>query len=357
MNTMCVDIKKMPFDFSPLKKWFLEEQRDLPWRQSKDPYAVWISEVMLQQTQVAVVLPYFKRWMEKFPTIRHLASASLEEVIKCWEGLGYYSRARHLHEGAHYLVSHFGGELPSNEEDLKKIKGLGPYTIGAILSFAFHQRKAAVDGNVLRVLTRLFAIDEDIAKEKTVRKLRELMEQLLPEEESWIVNEGLIELGATICQKKARCPVCPLRSSCSAYKDALVEKFPVKSKRVQTEYLFRAVPVLLCQGHYLLKRGKKGQVMSDLYEFPYFEITKDGIDFPEMMKKTEQLLGSPVEYKQELTKVSHGFTRYQVALFPFLMRTNHFSSVEECEWIDENILCTLPFSSGHRRILQQLNQG
>ena len=155
---------------------------------------------MLQQTQVAVVIPYFLHWMQRFPTIHHLAKASLDEVVKAWEGLGYYSRVRHLHEAAKYLVEHFNGQLPSEEEDLKKIKGLGPYTIGAILSFAFHQKKAAVDGNVIRVLTRYFGLEEDISKVATVNKLRQLAQELLPDEEPWIVNEALIELGATLCQ-------------------------------------------------------------------------------------------------------------------------------------------------------------
>ena len=136
-------------DNKKLKQWFINEKRDLPWRENPSPYAVWVSEMMLQQTQVSVVIPYFMRWMDRFPSIRALASADISEVIKVWEGLGYYSRARYLHEGARYIVEHFGGELPSDEESLKKIKGIGPYTIGAIRSFAFHQRTSAVDGNVM----------------------------------------------------------------------------------------------------------------------------------------------------------------------------------------------------------------
>ena len=184
-------------DFYPLKKWFLIEQRDLPWRKINDPYAIWISEIMLQQTQVAVVIPYYLKWMQRFPTIQALAEAESDEVIKMWEGLGYYSRARNLHAGARYLIEFFGGILPNNESDLAKIKGLGPYTIGALLSFAFHQKKAAVDGNVMRVMARCYELDDDIAKSKTQKKIRHLVEEILPEDESWIVNEALIELGAT----------------------------------------------------------------------------------------------------------------------------------------------------------------
>ena len=145
-----------------LLQWFLANKRDLPWRKDRTPYAVWISEVMLQQTQVVHVIPYFERWMEKFPTVEKLAKASLDEVIKIWEGLGYYSRARNLHVAAGQLLKYHNGKVPSCKEELKKIKGLGPYTIGAILSFAFQKKEACIDGNVKRVMARYFAICDDI---------------------------------------------------------------------------------------------------------------------------------------------------------------------------------------------------
>src|ERR1700722_10190653 len=183
----------MPFfDIDSLKDWFVREKRDLPWRENPSPYAVWISEVMLQQTQASVVIPYFERWMARFPTVAVLAEASQGEVIKMWEGLGYYSRVRHLHQAAKDLMYRYAGDLPRTREGLEGIKGIGPYTRGAILSFAFHQKAAAVDGNVLRVLARYFAIEEEIEKAK--KSITELTESILPEEEPWIVMEGLIEL-------------------------------------------------------------------------------------------------------------------------------------------------------------------
>ncbi len=343
-------------DFTQLKIWFTAEKRDLPWRQTTDPYAIWISEVMLQQTQVAVVLPYFLRWMKRFPTIRHLAAASLDEVIKAWEGLGYYSRARHLHEGARYLVQHFNGQLPDKEEELKKIKGLGPYTIGAILSFAFHQKKAAVDGNVLRVLLRYFGLEDDIAKSSTLNKLRQLMHDLLPNEEPWIINEALIELGATICQRKARCIECPLKGGCISFKQGLVDRLPIKSKRVQTEYLYRAVAIIQCGSHYLIRRCKKGEIMSDLYEFPYFEISQEGMGIQQFQEKIQQhylLSATPV---QQLPKVTQGFTRYRVRLYPTLFTSQQTCLVEGLQWLSLDHLKQLAFSSGHRRIFQHLQK-
>ena len=342
------------WDYLKLIAWFSEEKRDLPWRQTVDPYAIWISEVMLQQTQVAVVIPYFLNWMQRFPTIRLLAEASLDEVIKAWEGLGYYSRVRHLHEAAKVLVEDFNGQIPQEEEHLKKIKGLGPYTIGAILSFAFHQKKAAVDGNVIRVLTRYFGLEDDIAKPSTVNKLREFAQALLPDEEPWIVNEALIELGATICQRKARCQACPLRSSCMSFKKGIVEQLPIKSKKTTLEYLYRSVAVIQCNSAYLVKRGKKGSVMSDLYEFPYFDTAKESFMPPQLQKQIEECFALQVVQKQILPEISHHFTRYQVRLYPILFACQYPKIVDGLEWLPHESLKKLAFSSGHRRIFQQL---
>lgn len=342
------------FNTSQLKAWFQAEKRDLPWRQLEDPYAIWISEVMLQQTQAAVVIPYFLHWMKRFPTIRHLAEATLDEVIKAWEGLGYYSRVRYLHEGAKYIVEHFQGQLPNDEEKLKKIKGLGPYTIGAILSFAFHQRKAAVDGNVLRVLTRYFGIEEDIAKIATVKKLTQFLQTLLPEEEPWIINEALIELGATICQRKARCSLCPLQSQCVAFREEKMDCLPVKSKGASTTYLYRAVAVIQTGDLYLVKRGKKGEIMSDLYEFPYFEIAQEGITPQEFQVRWIQHYCFPLMLKQTLSVVNHGFTRYQARLDPVWFTCQTPLEIEEFHWLSVNELKKFAFSSGHRRIFQEI---
>lgn len=342
-------------DSRRLKNWFTSEKRDLPWRQTQDPYAIWISEVMLQQTQVAVVIPYFLHWMERFPTIHHLAKASLDEVIKSWEGLGYYSRVRHLHEAAKYLVDHFQGQLPDREEELKKIKGLGPYTIGAILSFAFRQKKAAVDGNVIRVLTRYFGIDDDISKSSTVHQIRQLAQTLLPDDEPWVINEALIELGATLCQRKARCSMCPLQHSCVSFKQSCVDRIPFNSKKIKIERLYRSVAVIQCGSDLLVKRGQKGKIMSDLYEFPYFEITPEAFSPQEIQAKITQHYALDVMQLHLLEEVSQGFTRYQVRLYPILFTCQQTREVEGMEWLSYSSLKQLAFSSGHRRIFQQLD--
>lgn len=343
-------------DVFSLKQWFSANKRDLPWRQTDDPYAIWVSEVMLQQTQVSVVIPYYLSWMERFPTVAALASAPLDKILKTWEGLGYYSRARNLHEAAQFLVEHHGGILPPDEAALKKIKGLGPYTIGAILSFAFHQKKAAVDGNVLRVLTRYFGIEEDISKTTTVNRLRLLAQEILPDEESWVINEALIELGATTCQKKARCTHCPLVNTCIAFREDKVAFLPLNSKKIQVEKLYRAVAVIQSNSHFLVRRGQKGEVMSDLYEFPYLEIGQQDVVSGQIEKKVAQWFSFPLVREGKLSEVSHGFTRYQAYLYPYFYSCSERRQIEGYEWISYEALKELPFSSGHRRIFQQVSR-
>lgn len=337
-------------NFKRLKGWFLDEKRDLPWRHQPIPYAVWISEVMLQQTQVAVVIPYFERWMARFPTIRSLADAHQDEVIKLWEGLGYYSRARSLHEGAKFVVENYQGHLPSDEIELKKIKGLGPYTVAAIRSFAFRQHAAAVDGNVIRVLSRLFQIEDDISKNITVNRMREIAFQILPEDESWIQNEALIELGATICKKKPKCSECPLKTDCKAYINGCAERLPYKSSKVETEYLYRAVPILICKNKLLVKRGQKGKIMSDLHEFPFFETNKKGWTLKKLSQTLLEQWSLDVEYIKQLQPINHSFTKYQVRLNPVLFKCKTLSIVEGHAWLTQEELKQLAFSSGHRRI-------
>lgn len=342
------------FPIEDLKDWFLSNKRSFPWRETQDPYAIWVSEVMLQQTQAVVVVPYFLRWMHRFPNIRILAEAEEKEVIKIWEGLGYYSRARNLHEGARYLIQQGKDTLPNSEEELMKIKGLGPYTIGAILSFAFHQRKAAVDGNVLRVIARCFQIEDDIAKAATQKKFRQLVEQLLPVEEPWIISEALIELGATICQRKPKCRICPLSKECLSYRNYCTDRLPVKSKGPAITHLYRSVTVIAHQGNYLVKKGKKGEIMADLYEFPFFETKEEGLVAEKIIQKVKEEYVLNTHSILELPLVTHGFTRYQVRLTPFLLEVNQAMLIQEFEWLSLEELQNRPFSSGHRRILQHL---
>lgn len=341
-------------DIQKLRDWFLVEQRDLPWRSNPSAYAVWVSEVMLQQTQVSVVIPYFQRWMQQFPTIESLAQASQDEVVKTWEGLGYYSRARNLHAGARQIVAEFGGALPQTELELSRIKGLGPYTIGAILSFAFRQRAAAVDGNVLRVMARHGLIEDDISKPRTVSVIRQKVQDFLPENESWVISEGLIELGAVICSKRPRCMLCPLKSSCKALMQGKVESLPYKSAKVKSTVLYREVAVIISGGQCLVRCGEKGQVMEGLYEFPYFDVESELLKLARLKGSVQQQLGLDIGKAKKLSAVRHGFTRYDVRLMPALFECVVRKDVPGYKWMAKEELERVPFSSGHRRIYQEL---
>lgn len=342
-------------DHQRLKAWFCRTKRDLPWRDNPLPYAVWVSEVMLQQTQVAAVIPYFLRWMERFPTVLALAEAPLDEVIKMWEGLGYYSRARNLHEGARTVVARFQGNVPEKAEQLAEIKGLGDYTIGAILSFAFHQRVPAVDGNVVRVLSRYLRMEEDTAKPRVVKQLRQKLELLLPENESWLINEALIELGATVCQRKPKCRECPLMTSCSGYADGVADQLPYKSTKTRIEALYRVVAVLQCDASLLIRRVEQGEIMSGLHEFPYFETEPEGLPANQVQKEIQRRYGVNGSQPSELPKVSHSFTRYKVQLFPIHLRCKEMIPVPGYQWIPVEEIGLLAFSSGHRRVLDLFN--
>lgn len=346
------------FDHNRLKEWFFSEQRDLPWRKERSPYAVWVSEMMLQQTQVSVVIPYFYRWMHRFPSIQSLAEASLDEVIKVWEGLGYYSRARYLHEGAKYIVQHHQGEFPSAPGALAKIKGLGPYTAGAIRSFAFHQRAPAVDGNVVRVLSRYFMIKDDVAKSGTMRYIWQLAEKILPQKESWIVSEALIELGAQVCTKQPKCGSCPLRQGCQAYQHGVAQNLPYKSTKVKSEFLYRAVAVIQCKNRTLVRRGQKGEIMSDLHEFPFFDTHVEGITPDELRLKMQHWLGYELEVGNVMDEVAHTFTRFRVRLRPvqFVCVSHKLPHVDAPHlWLDADAIQQAAFSSGHRRLLPHIN--
>ena len=334
-------------DTNIVKKWFIKHRRQFPWRQKLSPYHVWVSEVMLQQTLAKVVVPYFERWMEQFPTVEALAEADPKTVIKAWEGLGYYSRARNLQAGAKQIVEEFNGQLPNNFTNLKKIKGIGDYTAGAILSFAFQNKAAAVDGNVIRVMTRLFALEEDISQPKTVKMIRNQVENFLPDEKPWLVMEGLIELGATVCRKKPECGKCPLRDHCQAYFQGLEKELPYKSQKIRYEKLTRTVFVLKCGDSLLLKLPKKGEIMEDLYEFPYVE----------RGKKREWIKRWNLEGGSQLKTVNHSFTRYRVCLHPEMYEIDSQLEVEGCEWFKRDEVEKLSFSSGHRRVLQQIPVG
>jgi A/G-specific adenine glycosylase len=326
-----------------LSQWFRVNKRDLPWRNNTSAYKVWVSEVMLQQTQAAVVISYFNNWMEKFPTLNALAQACIEDVFKAWEGLGYYSRVKRLHEGAKDIVKFHGGRLPEDENLLSKISGIGPYTLGAILSFAFHQKKPAVDGNVMRVITRYYGITTPVERAQTKKQIYHYVANLLPDENPHEIMESLIELGALVCKKKPLCHKCPIKTNCLAFKENNPANFPVKQKQIVLEKLLRQVYICVHQGMLLVKKPVENQtLMGHLYQLPFSQQEDDAL--PSYLDDCDFIQTSEEKFFQS-------FTKYQVTLIAHVYQAKKLVCAKEYVWLDNKEISKCTFSSGDRKIL------
>ena len=253
-----------------LRGWYARHGRDLPWRRTDDPYAIWLSESMLQQTQVATVIPYYERFLARYPTVHDLAAASIDEVLRQWSGLGYYARARNLHTAAREIVNRYEGRLPDTVTALRALPGIGRYTAGAVASIAFGRRAAAVDGNVARVLSRVFHIGLDIKTPRGLGAVWAAAEALLPHRGVGDFNQALIELGATVCLpgQAARCSVCPLRGHCAAFRCGNVAALPVKTQRGAVVSETHVVVAIESRGHYLFRRRPAAGLWGGLWELP-----------------------------------------------------------------------------------------
>lgn len=342
---------KKTIPHTSLIEWFLKNKRVFSWREERSPYRVWIAETMLQQTRAEVVADYFIRWVEKFPDIYALYRAKEDDVIKMWEGLGYYARARNLHKAAKVLVNTFQGKMPDCRETLLTIPGIGLYTAGAILSFAFHKRASALDANVSRVLARWLGYEKDVVRHK--KELSDLLYTLLPKDDASVAMEALIELGAVVCKKTPLCDQCPLQKNCASFQTNTQEQFPKKPPRKNTEILHRSVFCIEHERHFLLQKGKKGQIMESLWEFPYFLCEKDPNLCLELEKSPFQEKVIPIE---PLYTQVHTFTRYKVFLYPILCKAKKVFNLPSLQWVSEKQLGTHPFSSGHRKILYHLQE-
>ena len=253
--------------------WYLQNKRDLPWRNTTNPYLIWLSEIMLQQTRVAQGLPYFLAFTEAFPTVFDLAKADEEQVLKLWQGLGYYSRARNLHATAKYIAMELNGNFPENYKNLLQLKGVGEYTAAAIASFSYNEPVAVVDGNVFRVLSRYFNIDSDISDGKTKKEFQNLAQEVLPLDNPALYNQAIMEFGALQCvPKNPNCEDCIFSSSCGALQQKRVAKLPVKSKKTKVSNKFFNYLVLKdVTGNFVVKKREGKGIWENLYEFPLIE--------------------------------------------------------------------------------------
>ncbi len=266
-----------------LIQWYLNNKRDLPWRNTQNPYLIWLSEIMLQQTRVAQGLPYYVAFTDAFPTVFDLANASEEQVLKLWQGLGYYSRARNLHKTAQYVASELKGKFPDNNKDLLKLKGIGDYTAAAIASFAYNEAVPVVDGNVFRVLSRYFDIETDISLATAKKEFAALAFELMPKNDPASFNQAIMEFGALQCvPKNPNCEICVFNSSCAALQKKKVHLLPFKSKKIKVSYRFFNYLVFEDENlnTIIQKRDQKG-IWHNLYEFPLIE-TETEVDFDEI---------------------------------------------------------------------------
>ncbi|MDF2594601.1 MAG: A/G-specific adenine glycosylase [Clostridia bacterium] len=333
--------------------WFDENKREMPWRKTKDPYAIWVSEIMLQQTQVDTVIPYYEKFMTRFPTVAALAAAHREEVYNYWQGLGYYRRAENLHKGAQMIEQEYDGVFPTEIEQVKKIPGIGPYTMGAIMSIAFHMPVPAVDGNVMRILSRYFLIDADISVAKNRKLFDNKVMELMPEDPNRF-NQALMELGALVCTpKNPKCNECPVQEICRAYQTQSVEKFPVKTPK--TKVIPMGYKVLLIkkgEGYWMEKRPEEG-LLANLWGFPMLEKSKSSVE----IQDPEEIEG------EKLGQVVHVFTHRKWVMEPVVVMDTEQPVVKEMiagslqgKFMTLKEMKSYPIGTAFKRVIRELEK-
>ncbi len=332
-----------------LLDWFAQNQRPLPWRKHYKPYDVWVSEIMLQQTQMDTALPYYARWMKRFPDIATLAKADEKTVLKHWEGLGYYSRARNIHKSAQYLMEKHDGRFPESFDEILSIKGVGRYTAGAIASIAFNQEKPIVDGNVLRVLSRVFAISDPIDVIKNREKFWPLQEKLIPKGQARHFNQALMELGALVCTKQnPLCHQCPIKRSCKAFEKNMAEAYPVKAHKKKMVKVSATALVLTCDGRYFIRLRPVGKIMGGLWEFPEWKLPKN-----KALQAAEKEFGHTFKKISRIGIIKRNYTHHLETLEVFsvivdqkLPDNSNWKSI----WTSKSDFSKYPFSSAHSKI-------
>ncbi len=348
---------------APLFEWFDRSRADYPWRRTSDPYTVWVSEIMLQQTRVASVIPYYERFLERFPTLADLAAAPLDDVLKRWEGLGYYSRARNLHRAVRIIVDELQGQIPSTVEGLRNLPGIGRYTAGAIASIAFGVDAPVVDGNIIRVLSRLADITEDVGKSSTQSHIWEIASSLVPSGRAGSWNEALMELGNRICTPRAPdCGNCPLADFCQAQKLGVQEFRPVKTPKSPTpHYDVTAGVIRRGDGRLLIAQRPTTAMLGGLWEFPGGKREKDESLIECLQREIREELGIEIRVGPQITTVRHAYSHFRITLYAFdcqyVEGEPQAIGCAAWEWVSPSDLERYAFPVTDQKIIAAINNG
>ncbi len=345
-----------------LRRWYSRYGRELPWRNSRDPYRVWISEIMLQQTTVTAVVPFFKRFLARFPDVTTLATGEENDVLRMWEGLGYYSRARNIHKAARTIVSELDGEFPQDVTSLEALPGIGRYTAGAIVSFAYDRPAAIVEANTLRLYSRLLGYEQDPRSSSGQRLLWQFAESILPRKQPGTFNQALMDLGATVCiPADPQCHACPVKSGCRAFQSGTQDQIPVPQKRPELTDVTEAAVAIVHNEEYLLCRRPHGERWAGLWDFPRFATSEypvphNGRDLRKIRGELEghlkTQLGLAANVEDLLKQFRHSVTRYRIQLLCFtgrLASTTTQPNAEEYAWVCPSDFHNYPLSVTGRK--------
>jgi A/G-specific adenine glycosylase len=341
-----------------LLHWFAENGRDLPWRTNYLPYEVWISEMMLQQTQIKTMLPYYRRWMERFPDLPSVADAPEDELFRCWEGLGYYARAKNIHKAARRIVSEFEGKLPRDIDSIRALPGIGRYTAGAIMSFAYNADYPAADANAARILARIFNISIQSNQKEFRDAVWNYASEILPSGHSRNFNQALMDFGSVIClARDPLCAQCPIAFGCKSLVAGVVDRRPLTVRKKAPTQIERAIGVLLEDGKVLVRKRPESGLMANLWEFPGIE-TLVG-ETPEQALRNSWLkeLGIKLSVLEKLSVVKHTHTSFRVTLHAFLCGTGGASMPENSShlrWASLGELQNFAFPAAHRKVIRTL---
>lgn len=343
-----------------LLKWYDQFKRELPWRDCGDPYKIWLSEIMLQQTRVDQATPYFNRFISRFPTVYDLAKADQQEVLKVWEGLGYYSRARNLHHAAKTIVKEFDGKIPDRWDEIKKLKGVGPYTASAVLSIAYQKPFAVVDGNVIRVLSRYYGIEEDVRSTKTKNLIQEYATELIDKHRPGDFNQAVMELGATVCTpSNADCESCPLQVNCTAFKTMKTDEIPYKSPAKKRPHHHIGVGIIQNEKQQVLIALRPDDAMlGGLWEFPGGKQKEDEEIENTVIRELKEELGVDVAVTKPFMKLDHAYSHFKITLHAFLCELKNGkpspNNSQKVRWVSIKELKNYPFPKANRRLTNKL---